>query len=93
MRTDLDCPLVTHDTNCAPRSPQAHAKFYDQVYAAVERHFDFDSLKVLIIASPGFVKESVFQHIMDEAVVRTIAPLLCARQQADMLHDHAETEQ
>ena len=48
---------------------KAHNKFYDQVYAAVERHFDLDTLKVLIIASPGFVKEAVYQHIIDEAVV------------------------
>lgn len=48
---------------------QAHLRFNAQVYAAVVRHFDLDALKVLIIASPGFTKESVYQYIIDEAAV------------------------
>lgn len=34
------------------------------------RHFDLDTLKVIIIASPGFTKDAVYQYIVEEAVVR-----------------------
>lgn len=44
-------------------------KFYQQIYSAVTRHFDFDQLKVVIIASPGFTKEAVLSSIMEEATV------------------------
>ena len=50
--------------------PKAHSRFNQQVYAALVRHFDLDTLKVVIIASPGFTKESVYQFILDEAVVK-----------------------
>ncbi len=48
---------------------QAHGKFLQQVYDAAVRHFNFDELKVLIIASPGFTKEAVHSYLLEEAVV------------------------
>lgn len=51
---------------------QAHSKFLMQVYDAVNRHFNFDELKVLIIASPGFTKETVYSFLLEEAVVRSL---------------------
>ncbi len=70
QRIEVPVPRKRKGGATALGADKAHNKFYDQVYAAVERHFDLDTLKVLIIASPGFVKESVHQHILDEAVVR-----------------------
>lgn len=51
-------------------SSQASGKFLNQVYDAAVRHFNFDELKVLIIASPGFTKETVHSFLIEEAVVR-----------------------
>lgn len=39
------------------------------------RHFDFDQLKVLIIASPGFTKEAVHTFLLEEAIVREFLAL------------------
>lgn len=50
---------------------KAHDKFYAQIYAAVVRHFDLNELKVVIIASPGFTKDSVYAYLIEEAVVRS----------------------
>lgn len=57
-----------------------------QVYDAVNRHFNFDELKVLIIASPGFTKETVYSFLLDEAVVRT-RPQSPAGRRADGVAD------
>ena len=46
-----------------------------QVYDAVNRHFNFDELKVLIIASPGFTKETVYSFLLEEAVVHSLPHL------------------
>lgn len=90
MRTRSASPLLRRKSTVKPDTTlcccQAHNKFYEQVYAAVERHFDLDALKVLIIASPGFVKEAVHQHIMDEAVRRGNKSILGARQKFLLLH-------
>jgi protein pelota len=53
---------------------KAMSRFYGQVYQAVDRHFDLDQLKVIIIASPGFTKEAVFDWIFAEAAVEPRFP-------------------
>lgn len=40
-----------------------------QVLTAVERHIDWDTVKCLVIAGPGFVKDD-FKKYMDEEAVR-----------------------
>lgn len=39
-------------------------KFYDQVMTAILRHLNFDVVKAVVIASPGFVKDQLFDHMM-----------------------------
>ncbi len=34
-------------------------KFFAQVYAAILRHLPFTTLRAIVIASPGFTKDSV----------------------------------
>ncbi|KAI9271449.1 hypothetical protein BY458DRAFT_586530 [Sporodiniella umbellata] len=43
-------------------------KFYEQIYQAVIRHVNFDIIKAVIIASPGFVKDQIYNYIFDQAV-------------------------
>lgn len=42
-------------------------RFYSQVMQAIERHVKFDIVKCVILASPGFLKDELFQYIMHEA--------------------------
>ncbi|KAJ3054927.1 hypothetical protein HK097_000343 [Rhizophlyctis rosea] len=42
-------------------------KFYDQVLQAILRHVNFEVVKVLILASPGFVKDALYQYIIQTA--------------------------
>ncbi|CAG8518788.1 9597_t:CDS:10 [Paraglomus occultum] len=43
-------------------------KFYEQVMQAIIRHVNFDIVKVIILASPGFTKDQLFEYIYAEAV-------------------------
>lgn len=47
---------------------KALTKFYDQVVTAILRHLNFDVVKAVVIASPGFVKDQLFDHMMKNAV-------------------------
>lgn len=40
------------------------------------RHIDFDVVKVILIASPGFVRDQFFDYMMNEAVRNDIKVLL-----------------
>uniref|UniRef100_A0A2P2I0E1 Protein pelota homolog n=2 Tax=Hirondellea gigas TaxID=1518452 RepID=A0A2P2I0E1_9CRUS len=42
-------------------------KFFEQIAASVYRHFNFDVLKAVIIASPGFLKDDFFSYLIKDA--------------------------
>lgn len=44
------------------------AKFLDMVQATVSRNFDFEKLKVIILASPGFTAAALQKALLDAAV-------------------------
>jgi len=43
-------------------------KFYDQVVQAILRHIDFNVVKAVLIASPGFVRQQFFDYMYQQAV-------------------------
>ncbi|CAL8108033.1 unnamed protein product [Orchesella dallaii] len=43
-------------------------RFFDQVAQAVLRHINFDIVKCVLVASPGFVNEQFLQFMMEQAV-------------------------
>ncbi|KAL7643517.1 UNVERIFIED_CONTAM: hypothetical protein RMT77_005499 [Armadillidium vulgare] len=47
---------------------KASAKFFDMVLAAILRHLNFDIIKAVILASPGFVKDQFFEYMNKTAV-------------------------
>lgn len=54
---------------------QALSRFHSQIYQAIVRHFDLNELKAIIIASPGFVNQAVYEYVFAEATVSD--PQLC----------------
>lgn len=59
---------------------QAHEKtlhrFYEQILQAILRHVQFDIVKCIVLASPGFVKDQCMQYILLEAQKRDLKPIL-----------------
>ncbi|KAJ3127844.1 hypothetical protein HK098_005738 [Nowakowskiella sp. JEL0407] len=43
-------------------------RFYELVYQGIIAHVDFNIIKVVILASPGFVRDQLYDHIFREAV-------------------------
>jgi len=43
-------------------------RFYDQVMQAVIRHVNFDIVKSVLIASPGFVKDQFYEYLFQTAL-------------------------
>ena len=41
-------------------------KFYDQCIQAIIRHVNFDVVKAVIIASPGFVRQKFFDYMYQQ---------------------------
>lgn len=45
-------------------------KFYEAVYQALLRHVPWDKVKILLIGSPGFVKDDFYQYLIQESIKR-----------------------
>ncbi|KAG0655909.1 Translation factor pelota [Rhodotorula mucilaginosa] len=86
QRIDVPVPRKRKGGGTALGADRAHSKFLMQVYDAVNRHFNFDELKVLIIASPGFTKETVYSFLLEEAVRQNNKALTQAKSKFLLLH-------
>ncbi|CAG8663312.1 15340_t:CDS:10, partial [Cetraspora pellucida] len=61
-------------------------KFYDQVLQAILRHVNFEIVKVVILASPGFVKDQLREYIFAEALKQDIRSLLENKSKFILIH-------
>ena len=85
VRHRIDVPV--------PRKPAGSSlhdkgleRFYSTLYAAFLRVIPFTTLKIIVIASPGFVKDSVYDYFFAEATKTNNKALLQARQKFVRVH-------
>eukprot|EP01012_Entosiphon_sulcatum_P046329 TRINITY_DN6219_c0_g1_i1.p1 TRINITY_DN6219_c0_g1~~TRINITY_DN6219_c0_g1_i1.p1 ORF type:complete len:421 (+),score=98.76 TRINITY_DN6219_c0_g1_i1:99-1361(+) len=51
-------------------------RFYENILQAIRRHVRWDVVKVVLLASPGFVKDDFFKFMLEEAQKREFKELL-----------------
>lgn len=61
-------------------------KFYQTLYASLQRHIPYSSLKVIVLASPGFTKDALYEYIFAEATRTGNKALLTARNKFVRVH-------
>jgi protein pelota len=66
-RIDVNIPKKRTGSD---KNSKAVKKFFEAVYQAVLRHIDFHKVKVVLVASPGYVKDDFWKYAMQEAVRR-----------------------
>lgn len=72
--------------NSVMNRDKAMDKFFEQLYRAMLEKLDFEKLKVIILASPGFVKDQFFKFAMDEANRRDDRLVIKARSSFILAH-------
>lgn len=55
---------------------KAVTRFFDAVYQSILRNVDFTKIKVVLLASPGFVKDDFFQYLQQQAIRREDRPFI-----------------
>ncbi|KAI8576982.1 hypothetical protein K450DRAFT_254524 [Umbelopsis ramanniana AG] len=68
VRQRIETPIPRKRKGSVTNYEKGLGRFYDQVYQALLRHVNFDVVKGIIIASPGFVKDQLYHYIFDQAV-------------------------
>uniref|UniRef100_A0ABI7XVB6 Protein pelota homolog n=1 Tax=Felis catus TaxID=9685 RepID=A0ABI7XVB6_FELCA len=53
--------------NCSQHD-RALERFYEQVVQGIQRHINFDVVKCILVASPGFVREQFCDYMFQQAV-------------------------
>ena len=88
VRQRIDVPIPRKRTGSATAHEKGLARFYDVLYQTFLRHIPYSSpgLRAIIIASPGWVRDAVFDHIMAEATRTSNKPLLAARSKFVRVH-------
>jgi len=65
---------------------QALIRFYEAVYQSILLRFDFDVLKVILLASPGFTASSLREYIIAQATLTDNATVLKAKSKFLVIH-------
>lgn len=88
VRQRIDVPIPRKRTGSATAHEKGLARFYDVLYQTFLRHIPYSSpgLRAIVIASPGWVRDAVFDHIMAEATRTSNKPLLAARSKFVRVH-------
>jgi len=88
VRHRIHVPIPRKRAGSASAHDKGLAKFYDLLYQTFLRHIPYanPSMRVIVIASPGWVRDAVFDHIMAEATRTSNKSLLGARQKFVRIH-------
>jgi protein pelota len=56
VRQRIEVTIPKKSRGSSSNHEKAMQRFYDQIYQAVIRHIDFDLVKVILVASPGYIR-------------------------------------
>ncbi|KAI8071254.1 hypothetical protein BC940DRAFT_269890 [Gongronella butleri] len=68
VKQRIEVPVPRKRKGSVSNHDKGLTRFYDQVYQAMLRIIDFNFVKAIILASPGFVKDQLYDYIFDQAV-------------------------
>uniref|UniRef100_A0A7S0G2C7 Protein pelota homolog n=1 Tax=Rhodosorus marinus TaxID=101924 RepID=A0A7S0G2C7_9RHOD len=66
--TRVESNIARKGPGAAYNNDKSKSKFFDLVYRAMKDKLKLDELKVIILASPGYVKDEFFKYMNAEAV-------------------------
>ncbi|PWN29828.1 hypothetical protein BDZ90DRAFT_230666 [Jaminaea rosea] len=92
VRQRIEVPLPRKRKGLpASAGDRSLARFHAQVYNAVLKLVALPALRLVILASPGFIKETVYDFLFDEAVKRGDKPLVGAEARRKFLKIHCSS--
>eukprot|EP00045_Choanoeca_perplexa_P006950 m.60913 g.60913 ORF g.60913 m.60913 type:complete len:393 (+) comp13867_c0_seq2:80-1258(+) len=68
VRARIDVSIPRKRPMNASQRDKATIRFYNQVIDAIKQHINFDIVKAVAVASPGFLKDDFLKHLFDTAV-------------------------
>ncbi|EFA12200.1 protein pelota [Tribolium castaneum] len=86
VRAKIEASIPRKRKNFIQQHEKALAKFYDNIIQGILRHIDFDIVKCVIIASPGFVRDQFYEYMFQMAVKTDNKTLLENKSKFMLIH-------
>ncbi|KAF5269691.1 hypothetical protein FQA39_LY08614 [Lamprigera yunnana] len=68
IRAKIDVTIPRKRRGFVQQHEKGLSKFYDNVMQAILRHINFDIVKCVLIASPGFVRDQFYEYMFQMAI-------------------------
>lgn len=68
VRSKIDMNIPRKRKGFSKQHDTGLTKFYEAVLQAIVRHINFDVVKCVLLASPGFVKDQFYEYMNQQAV-------------------------
>ncbi|KAI5449125.1 Translation factor pelota [Naganishia albida] len=88
IRQRIDTSVPRKRAGAASAHEKAMEKFFAAVYAAALRHLPYQTLRAIVIASPGFTKESFYDYVFQQATATNNKPLMQSRSKWVKVHSN-----
>lgn len=76
VRAKIDISIPRKRKGSCSQHDKGLQRFYEAVMQAILRHVNFDVIKCVLIASPGFVKDQFYEYVFQSAVKLDLKVLL-----------------
>lgn len=86
VRAKIDVTIPRKRKGLCTQHDKSLLKFFDSIMQAILRHVNFDIVKSVILASPGFVKDQFFEYMLQQAVKLDQKVLLENRNRFLLIH-------
>lgn len=86
VRSKLEVNIPRKHKGRVEQYEKGLAKFYDSILQSILRHVNFDVVKCVLLASPGFVKDQCYDYICQQAVKLDIKAILDNKSKFMLVH-------
>ncbi|KAG8949312.1 Translation factor pelota [Tulasnella sp. 424] len=86
VRQRIEVPVPRKRMGSSTLHDKGAERFYQAVYQAFLRHIPFSDLRAIVLASPGFVKDTLYDYIFAEATRTNNKALLQSRSKFLRIH-------
>lgn len=97
VRSKIETSIPRKRKGLCSQHDKGLTRFYDQIIQAILRHINFDVVKCVLIASPGFVKDQFNEYMFQQATKNDYKLLIDNKSKFLLIHSssgfkHALTE-
>ncbi|KAJ2551338.1 Translation factor pelota [Coemansia sp. RSA 1933] len=68
VRQRIEVPIPRKRRGSTTNYEKGVERFYEQIYRSIKQHIDFSVVKVVILGSPGFLRDQFFDYMMAQAI-------------------------